>query len=365
MPRGNATLHLSIVLSERFGSQFSTGSYLPGPPFTTPGRWASFQGSLWNPQRKLDGTAFVLEVFEGDYTQETKIQRERYERYASHLALDQQPPGPEIPETSIGAVNVTPNAQPSDRSEAPFHATVHLARSDFDAALRLVDVTFDGGHLVVATLTVRSDQVDSEINRSGYPVLCIDEVDLSGGFQGFVFELRINRSVRRTPEQKPVRLPENTHLRKPAATISIAVSSVYNRYSMPSGHVEVLSCEGLINRGGPSSAGPLKGAECYMTFHEYDLAEDGCYSKESLSGEFHWDKATRSLAVDLRYRKIDLAGPLALLIFAGVSNFVRIEMTLLADLAEFKLSDQRGEISYWSVHRHRKLGDGKPKRWWS
>jgi hypothetical protein len=133
---------------------------------------------------------------------------------------------------------------------------------------------------------------------------------------------------------------------------------------MPSGYVEVFGCEGLISRGGPGGADPLKGAECSITFHEYDLEEDGRYPKESLSGEFQWDKDARSLTVDLRYRKVDLTGPLGLLILAGARDFVRIEMVLLADISEFKLIDQRGEISYWSVHLHRKLGDGKPKRWW-
>jgi hypothetical protein len=174
MPRGNATLYLSIVLSERSGSQIGTESQIPGPPATVPGRWASFRGSLRNPQCRLDGTAFILEMFEGDYAQ--GIQRERYADL-----LDQQPPRPEIPETSIGVVNVTPHAQPSDRSEVPFRAMVHLARSDFDAALRLVDVTFDEGQLVCATLTVRSDQFDPEVERRGWPVLSIEEIDLSGG----------------------------------------------------------------------------------------------------------------------------------------------------------------------------------------
>jgi hypothetical protein len=72
----------------------------------------------------------------------------------------------------------------------------------------------------------------------------------------------------------------------------------------------------------------------------------------------------RSLSVHLRYREADLAGPLASLIFAGASDRVRIEATLLADIAEFKLGDQHGEISCWSVHRYRKLGNEKPKRWW-
>jgi hypothetical protein len=172
MPRENATLCLSILLSERFGSQVSTET----------GRWASFRGSLQNPQGRLAGTAFVLEVFEGNYTQGIKIQRERY---ASDL--DQQWPGPKIPESSIGVVNVTPHAQPSDRSEAPFHAMVHLARSDFAAALHLIDVTFDEGQLVSATLAVRSDQFDPEVVRKGYPELRIEDFDLSVGFQGFIF----------------------------------------------------------------------------------------------------------------------------------------------------------------------------------
>jgi hypothetical protein len=110
MPRGNATLNLYIMLYARRYSQFST---------ETARCCASFEGLLWHPQSRLDRRAFVLEVFEGDYQ------------------------GIGIPETAIGVVSVTPHAQPSDNSEAPFHAMVHLARSNFDAALRLVDVIFD------------------------------------------------------------------------------------------------------------------------------------------------------------------------------------------------------------------------------
>jgi hypothetical protein len=55
-------------------------------------------------------------------------------------------------------------------------------------------------------------------------------------------------------------------------------------------------------------------------------------------------------------RRQDLTGPLASLIFAGTSDVVRIEMTLLADFAEFQLSDQHGEISFWSLHMYRKHG---------
>jgi hypothetical protein len=185
MPRATATLYLSILLSERFGSQVSTET----------GRWASFRGSLENPQGGLNGTAFFLEVFEGDYPQKMKMQRERYASL-----LDQQPAGPEIPESSIGVVNVTPHAQPSDFSEAPFRAMVHLARSDFIAALHLIDVTFGEGQLVSATLAVRSDQFDPEIVRKWYPELPIQGFDLSGGFQGFIFEFRVNRTlVQRIP----------------------------------------------------------------------------------------------------------------------------------------------------------------------
>jgi hypothetical protein len=133
---------------------------------------------------------------------------------------------------------------------------------------------------------------------------------------------------------------------------------------MPNGYVRDLTCEGHVSGRSLGPADQLKGAECSMTFREYDLEEDGGYPKESLSGEFHWETNTHSLSVNLRYRKVDLAGPLALLIFAGDRDFVRIEMMLLADIAEFKLSDQQGEISYWSVHRYRKLGDSKPKSWW-
>jgi hypothetical protein len=351
MPRGTATLYLSILLSERFGSQVSTET----------GRWATFRGSLLNPEGKLDGTPFALEIREGNYT-------EAMERWASHPAQlplavkDQLPPGPKIPESAIGVVNVTPHAQPSDRAEAPFHAVVHLARSDFAAASRVIDVTFAEGHLVSAALDVRSDQFP-EIE---YPVLRLDRVDLSGGFQGFIFEFSVNRllvqDIRR--EHRPVRLPKNTYARKPATALSIAVNSVYNRYNLPSGYAEAFGCEGLISHGSPGSADPLKGAECSIRFHEYELEEDGYYPGEALSGEFKWHKDQRSLTVDLRYRKVDLTGPLALLMFAGANDLVRIEMTLLADIAEFKSSDQHGEVSYWSVHRHQNLGNVKPKRWW-
>jgi hypothetical protein len=196
MPRGNATLSLSIALSERCGARFSTET----------GRWASFRGSLQSSQSSLDGTTFYLEVFEGDYGK--AIQKSR-DHHASH-------PIPEIAETSIGVVNVTPHAQSSDHSEAPFHAMVHLARSDFDATLRLVDVTFDEGRCVFTTLTVRSDQnvFDPKIERSGYPVHSIEEIDLSGGFQGFVFEFLVNRPLVR---RIPIRLPEKTYAKKAAA----------------------------------------------------------------------------------------------------------------------------------------------------
>src|SRR5258707_10584434 len=44
-----------------------------------------------------------------------------------------------------------------------------------------------------------------------------------------------------------------------------------------------------------------------------------------------------SVSVDLRYREVDLTGPLASLIFARASDFLRIEVRLLADIAEFQL----------------------------
>jgi hypothetical protein len=309
MPSGIATLSLSIVLSERCGAQFSTET----------GRWASFRGSLQSSQSSLDGTTFFLEVFEGDYGK--AIQKSR-DQDASH-------PIPEIAEASIGVVNVTPHAQSSDHSKwpaakAPFHAMVHLAPSDFDAALRLVDVSFDEGQLVSATLTIRSDQSYPEIERSGYPVLRIDDIDLSDGFQGFVFEFRVNRSLVR---RIPIRLPEKPDAKKPAARISIVVSSVYIDYNMPRGYVGRLICEGHIKSGYGARADQLDGSECSIEFGEYDLADDGLYPKEALSGKFTWHKDVRSLSVDLQYRDVDLTGPLASLIFAGASDFVRVEMT--------------------------------------
>jgi hypothetical protein len=68
-----------------------------------------------------------------------------------------------------------------------------------------------------------------------------------------------------------------------------------------------------------------------------------------LSGTFAWDKDRRSFSVELRYRDLDLIGPLAPLISFGTSDWMQIRMTLLADIAEIKLGDQHGEISYWSV----------------
>jgi hypothetical protein len=62
-----------------------------------------------------------------------------------------------VPESAIGVVNANPHAQPSDDKEAPFHATVVLARSDFDAALHLINATLDEDHLVVARLEVQSE----------------------------------------------------------------------------------------------------------------------------------------------------------------------------------------------------------------
>jgi hypothetical protein len=89
---------------------------------------------------------------------------------------------------------------------------------------------------------------------------------------------------------------------------------------------------------------------------------DGLYPKEALSGTFVWYSTARSLSLELYYREADLTGPLAPLIFSSVSDVVRIQVTLLADIAEFQLSDQHGEISFWSLHRYRKLGDANSQR---
>lgn len=127
---------------------------------------------------------------------------------------------------------------------------------------------------------------------------------------------------------------------------------------MPSGYyVSRLICEGLVSPRG-SSQDHLKGAACSIKFREYNLEGDH-YPKESSSGEFDWDKRTRSFSVGLRYREVDLGGLLASLIFAGTSDFVRIEMTLLADIAECKLGDLHGKISDWSVNMSRKLENAK------
>jgi hypothetical protein len=151
------------------------------------------------------------------------------------------------------------------------------------------------------------------------------------------------------PHQQPVRLPEKTHERRPATEISVGVSSVYIDYSMPSGYLSRLTCDGFISPRG-SKQDHLKGSKCYVEFTEYPKDRDGPHPKESLSGTFFWDKGTRSFSVDLHYRDLDLSGPLAPLISFGTSDWVQIEMTLLADIAEIKLGDdQHGEISYWSV----------------
>ena len=296
----------SFKLSERLGSQFSTGESR---------RWASFRGSLRDPPRKLRGAAFVLEVHEG----------------ATPYA---ESPG------AIGVVNVTPHAQPSDVEEAPFHAIVYLARSDFDSAEYLINVTLGEGHLVVARLTVQSDQFPAD---RPYPY-SIDQIDFSGGFQGFVVEFNVARSWDRCipPHQQPVSLPEKAYARKPSAGISIVVSSVYIDYSMPSGYVSRLICEGHIKPQG-SGQDHLKGAECSIEFREYDL-RDGRYPKELLSGTFAWNKSTRSFSVELRYRDLDLIGPLAPLFSFGTNDWMHIRMTLLADIAESKLGDQDGEM---------------------
>jgi hypothetical protein len=158
------------------------------------------------------------------------------------------------------------------------------------------------------------------------------------------------------PHEQPVSLPEKTNATKPSAEISIVVSRVSIDHSMPSGYSR-LFCEGHITPG--TGQDHLKGAECSIEFCEYDLEEDGRYPKEALPGGFSWFKGTRSFSVDLRYRKVDLTGPLASLIFAGTGDSVCIKMTLLADIAECKLGDLFGEISDWSVYRHRKLGNAK------
>ena len=183
-----------------------------------------------------------------------------------------------------------------------------------------------------------------------YPA--IEDIDFSGGFQSFVVEFNLTRSLGRSipPSQRPVRLPEKIHERKPATGISVAVSSVYIDYSMPSGYLSRLTCEGFISPQWPSKQNHLKGSACSIEFTQYSQ-DDGSYPKESLSGTFTWHKDTRSFSVELNYRGLDLSGPLApLLSFGANNNWMNIGMTLLADLADSKLGDdQHGEISYWSV----------------
>ena len=153
------------------------------------------------------------------------------------------------------------------------------------------------------------------------------------------------------PRQQPVRLPEKNDQRRPTTGISVAVSSVYIDYSMPSGYLSRLTCEGFISPRG-SKQDHLKGSECSIEFTEYrkdleftEYREDkvGPYPKESLSGTFGWDKRSRSFSVELRYRDLDLIGPLGPLISFGTSDWVHIRMTLVGDIAE------QGEISHWSV----------------
>jgi hypothetical protein len=237
---------------------------------------------------------------------------------------------------------------------------VCLARSDFEAALRLIDVTFDEGELASAILILRSDQFKHDFWR-------IDDVDLSNGFQGFVFELQVNRTLmHRIPRQEqPVNLPEKIYERKPAAGISILIRSIYIDYSMPTGYLSRLSCEGRLKKAFGAPTGQLDGSECSIEFRQYMRERDGLYPKEALSGTFVWYSTARSLSLELYYREADLTGPLAPLIFSSVSDVVRIQVTLLTDIAQLQLDDQHGEISFWSLHVYRKLGDAERKRsWW-
>ena len=165
MTATGGTAELQIKLSEREGSLFTTiQRWREGSLFTTGGRrWVAFRGSLWRSQSRLEGAAFELQLLERD------------------------PQEPGAPEAAIGKVELTPHAQPSEFTQAqqpPFHAIVCLARSDFDAALNLVDVTFGEDQLAAAHLTVQSDQFPPPANDFDHPFRDLDRIDLSAGFQG-------------------------------------------------------------------------------------------------------------------------------------------------------------------------------------
>ena len=81
------------------------------------------------------------------------------------------------------------------------------------------------------------------------------------------------------PHQQPVRLPDKTPERRPTTGISVVVSSVYIDYSMPSGYLSRLTCEGFISPRG-SKQDALDGSECSIEFTEYPKDRDGPYPKE-------------------------------------------------------------------------------------
>lgn len=338
---------IELLFSERHGSQFSTkiGS-----------RWAAFKGA-YKSDHALDGKTFYLEIYEGNYYEAIKKNRDQED-----INRHQRPTGPEIPESSIGVLNVSPNAQTSDRWTESFHAHVLLSRSDFDAALNLVNAALNEGRVVSATLIVRSAQIDPETHFSR-----IDDVELSNGFQGFVFEFRVSRTFlkRIPPEQRPVRLPDKITEKKPTTGIVVAVSSVYISYSMPSGYISAFSCEGLLQNKWSRHSVFLDNIECSCSirFQEYEQKIGGFYPTEALSGDFSWCKKSRSIEISLRYRAADLTGPLASLAFASKLDSVRIEVTLLADIETFGNGDQCGDTSHWSLTIFRKMGEEKPKRW--
>jgi hypothetical protein len=332
---------IQLLLSERHGSQFST---------EIGRRWVSFKGE-YKSENKLNGKTFHLEFYEGNYYEAIKKSRDQ-----ETISRNQQPTRSEILENSIGVVNVSPNAQISDRWTEPFHAHVLLSRSDFDAALNLIDVTLNEGRVVSVTLNVRSAQIDPEMHFAR-----IEDVDLSNGFQGFVFEFCVNRTFlqRIPPELRAVRAGDKATENKSKTTIVIPVSSVYVSYSMPAGWISVLSCEGVLQNQRTNHSVFLDSAKCSINFQEYEAVSRDLYP----TGDFSWHKNARSLDINLRYRTADLAGPLASLIYAGGGDSVRLDVTLVTDIENFGIDDQYGDTSYWSVKHFRKLGEAKPKGW--
>lgn len=172
-------MQIFVVLIELRSANFECSS-------TGRARRYSYFGKIWNTWGKLDGMEILIDFNEGEFLQSAHAMTfsDVENALRDTECADRFVP----PDDAIGYIGAGPKLEITEAWPEPFRGGVFLARSEYEAMLSLIDMSFRDGRQVSLRLSV----IPKGYRRGAAPPE-LQDVDFSTRFEGYVLNMTMGR----------------------------------------------------------------------------------------------------------------------------------------------------------------------------